>query len=62
MNRAMAGAWRKGRAAAERGDPIESCPYVDRRKTCGRLTWSRAFITAWEDGWRDMGPRPAEKI
>jgi ribosome modulation factor len=53
-NRAMVGAYRKGQAAAEAGESLESCPYADHRKTGGQLTWSRAFIKAWEDGWRDV--------
>lgn len=49
----MRGAYLKGRRAFERGEPITACPYRDRRTWSGRLTWSRAFITAWKDGWRD---------
>lgn len=51
-NPAMRGAFKKGMAAHDAGDPIEACPYRDKRKQDGRLTWSRAFISAWEDGWR----------
>lgn len=42
----------KGAHARLTGEPIEACPYVDRRTASGRLTWSRSFISAWEDGWR----------
>ena len=58
MNRAHAGAWRKGRQAAKDGLPIEACPYRDKRQDSGMLTWSRSFIAAWEDGYNDRGPRP----
>jgi len=53
-NRAMQGAYRKGYEAARDGRSIEACPYKDKRKGCGRLTWSRAFTAAWRDGWRDF--------
>lgn len=52
-NRALRGAYKKGAAAAEAGQPIEACPYRDKRKPSGRLSWSRAFISAWHDGWND---------
>jgi len=51
-NKAMLGAFQKGIAAHQAGLPIESCPYEDLRKSDGRLSWSRSFITAWVDGWR----------
>lgn len=51
-NPAWRGAFRKGWQAGFDGAPIGSCPYEDKRKDCGRLTWSRAFIAAWTDGWR----------
>lgn len=50
-NRALQGAFRKGYLAFGAGEPMARCPYADRRKWDGRLTWSRAFITAWQDGW-----------
>ena len=50
-NRALQGAYRKGHAAGAAGEDISACPYSDKRKLCGRLTWSRAFNRAWEDGW-----------
>lgn len=46
------GAYLKGLAAGVAGEPSEACPYEDKRKPCGRLTWSRAFRTAWGDGWK----------
>lgn len=52
-NPAMRGAYLKGRRAWAEGLRIEACPYRDKRKDCGRLTWSRAFIRAWEDGFND---------
>lgn len=51
MNKAWIGAWKKGIEARKAGFPIEACPYADKRKWNGKLTWSRAFIRAWEDGW-----------
>jgi ribosome modulation factor len=44
-------AYLKGLSAALAGEPITACPYQDKRKLDGRLTWSRAFQTAWRDGW-----------
>lgn len=55
-NPALQGAFRKGYAARMAGEPIEACPYVDRRKVSGRLTWSRGFIRAWQDGWNHADP------
>lgn len=52
-NRAMRGAYLKGARAAVAGLPSGACPYIDRRKECGRLTWSRSFIAAWEQGHRE---------
>lgn len=51
-NRALQGAYRRGFAAARAGEPERACPYDDKRKANGSLTWSRSFITAWCDGWR----------
>ena len=50
-NPAMRGAYRKGYEAAKAGKSAGACPYEDKRKDCGRLTWSRAFQSAWRDGW-----------
>ena len=50
-NRAMLGSFKKGIIAHREGQPIESCPYDDKRKPSGRLSWSRSFIAAWRDGW-----------
>lgn len=51
-NRALVGAFRKGCLARLSGSPLDACPYADTRKTNGGLTWSRAYRTAWDDGWR----------
>ena len=51
-NPAMRGAYRKGYEACEAGEPQGACPYSDKRKHDGRLTWSRAFAAAWHDGWK----------
>lgn len=50
-NRAHRGAYLKGLHAGLAGEPISSCPYDDKRKASGRLSWSRSFISAWRDGW-----------
>lgn len=49
---ALDGAYLKGLNAGLAGAPESSCPYEDKRKSSGRLTWSRAFRTAWFDGWK----------
>lgn len=62
-NRALIGAYKKGQEAARKGLSIESCPYKDKRKPSGRLTWSRSFISAWEDGFKSTGihsPAPSK--
>jgi hypothetical protein len=51
-NKALLGAFKKGVLAHQAGQPIEACPYSDKRKPDGRLSWSRAFRTMWQDGWR----------
>jgi hypothetical protein len=51
-NKAMLGAFKKGLVAHQDGLPLTACPYGDRRKSDGRLSWSRSFIAAWRDGWR----------
>lgn len=58
-NPAMRGAYMKGVKAHGEGKPIEACPYNDHRKPSGGLSWSRAFIRAWEDGWRDAAKEAA---
>lgn len=50
-NRAILGSFKKGIAAHQAGEPVQSCPYGDLRKPDGRLSWSRSFIGAWRDGW-----------
>lgn len=52
-NPAMRGAYMNGRRAFASGQGLDSCPYRDIRKPNGRISWSRAFIRAWEDGWVD---------
>lgn len=51
-NPAWRGAFKKGIQAHRDGLPLSACPYKDKRKPDGRLSWSRAFITAWCDGWK----------
>lgn len=50
-NPALVGAFRKGMAAFHAGEDRSCCPYADKRKASGRLSGSRAFIRAWDDGW-----------
>jgi len=50
-NRAWQGAFKKGVKAHQGGLPLSACPYKDKRKPDGRLSWSRAFIAVWRDGW-----------
>ncbi len=50
-NPAMRGAFKKGYEAFKAGQPRTANPYDDKRKDCGRLTWSRSFIACWDDGW-----------
>jgi hypothetical protein len=50
-NPALRGAYTKGWRAAKGGQPRTACPYVDKRKVDGRLTWGRAFRSAWIDAW-----------
>lgn len=53
-NRAMRGAYLKGRRARYCGEGIDCNPYQDKRKYGGQITWSRSFLICWRDGWRDM--------
>lgn len=52
MNKAFEAAKRKGREAAERGEPRTACPYPDIRQNYhnGR-TFSRAFQRYWHEGY-----------
>lgn len=52
-NPAMRGAYMKGARAFIAGESLGACPYGDHRKPSGGLSWSRAFIRSWEDGWED---------
>jgi len=52
-NRSLQGAYRKGALAHLNGAELADCPYQDKRKDDGRLSWSRSYITAWKDGFRD---------
>lgn len=48
----------KGRDAFLAGKPRTACPYKDKRKDDGRLTFSRAWQIAWRDGY-DLAFRQA---
>lgn len=52
-NRSLQGAYRKGAVAYLESKSLSNCPYEDKRKDDGRLSWSRSYITAWTDGYRD---------
>jgi len=58
-NPALRGAFAKGERAAAEGLTVADCPYADRRKRDGRLTWSRAFEAAWRDGFEFESKRSA---
>lgn len=51
-SRPLLGAFKKGMRAHQAGLCLSDCPYEDKRKWDGRLSWSRAFRNAWGDGWR----------
>lgn len=59
-NRALRGAYLKGKRAFLTGQKIHDCPYADHRKPSGKLSWSRSFIRAWQDGLRDAELHNAE--
>jgi len=48
----MRGAFLKGADARLAGQGMNECPYEDKRKPSGKLSWSRAFMNAWRDGWQ----------
>ena len=50
---AFLAAYRKGYQARLDGKSEKSCPYKDHRTWYGGITFSRAFIHRWEDGWYD---------
>jgi hypothetical protein len=50
-NPSMRGVFKKGHTAFLEGQGLEDCPYKDKRNDAGRITWSRAYIGAWRDGW-----------
>ena len=43
-----------GGVARMEGQPRDANPYDDRRKADGRVTFSRAWRRAWNDGWDQM--------
>jgi hypothetical protein len=54
-NRALDGAFKKGRKARRQGKSVGANPYMDVRregpKFAGRVTFSRAFWKIWKEGW-----------
>lgn len=61
-NPAMRGAFKKGYEAYQIKQPKTANPYTDKRKDCGRLTWSRAFRACWQDGWEWAEKQSKTKI
>lgn len=53
------GAFEKGRAAALAGEPESACPYSDLRTAANRVSFSRAFIKAWHEGYDSIEYAPA---
>ena len=39
-----------GYRSAQADQDQSACPYQDKRKPSGGLSWSRSFIKAWLDG------------
>jgi hypothetical protein len=52
-NPALRGVYKTGAHARATNRGVENCPYKDSRNWHGGVTWSRSFISAWQDGWRD---------
>jgi ribosome modulation factor len=52
-NKAFLSAREKGRDARRRGEPKSACPYRDKRGLSGHVTFSRAFLKAWLEGWEE---------
>lgn len=59
---ALDGAYLKGLAAAVNDEPLNACPYKDKRKADGKLSWSRAFRNAWRDGWQEAKRNPEQAL
>ncbi len=51
-NKAIEGARVKGAKARLAGAAETSNPYGDARTHSGSVTFARAFLRAWADGWR----------
>ncbi len=45
-------AYERGRRARAAGEPVSACPYRDRRRADGGITWARGWRIAWLRGWR----------
>jgi ribosome modulation factor len=52
-NSALRSVYKAGAQARATNRAVENCPYKDSRNWHGGVTWSRSFIRAWLDGWRD---------
>ncbi len=51
-NRSLQGAYRRGEEDCRAGVALDDCPYADTRTRRGAVSWSRAYRSAWADGWR----------
>ena len=47
------GAWKKGWIAHFEGKNFSDCPYKDKKSMSGRITFSRSFRKAWQEGWTE---------
>lgn len=62
-NRAHLGVYRKGVRAFEEGVPICECPYEDKRARYGKfVTFSRAYIHLWREGWQAADADSEERV
>jgi ribosome modulation factor len=44
----------RGHNAFKSGKSVSDCPYKDIRKRDGRLTFGRAWVKAWHDGYSGL--------
>jgi hypothetical protein len=56
------GAFRKGQKARLAGVPRTACPYSDLRGYRGHVTFSRAWKSAWQEGWDNAETPPAPDV
>jgi ribosome modulation factor len=56
----LRGAYWRGYRAGESGQSQASCPYADVLSSRGHVTFSRAYINAWTEGWKYGAARRAQ--